>query len=162
MKNISITRGKKLTHRVAVNAFLISEDRFLLLKRAQPPLLWGPPGGHLNPNEDPINGLKREVLEETGLQIDVLGPVTTWFGKFHDSYLLSIDYLGTIQKGELRLSLEHETYKWLTISELQRYQKKYLNCAKGFKLSDFKLAWLSYLLKMKRLGEIDKTMIETF
>ena len=154
MKNIPKTRRQEFTHRVAVNAFLISEDRFLLLKRAQPPFLWGPPGGHLNLNEDPIIGLKREVLEETGLQIDVLGPVTTWFGKFHDSHLLSIDYLVTIQKGELKLSREHENYKWLTINQLQRYQKKYLGSAKGFRLSDFKLAWLSYLLKMKRLGEI--------
>ena len=30
------------SHRVAVNAYLINEDRFLLLKRAKKPFIWGP------------------------------------------------------------------------------------------------------------------------
>lgn len=40
------------THRIAVNAFLIHEDRFLLLKRAQKPFIWGPPGGKLQIDYD--------------------------------------------------------------------------------------------------------------
>ena len=33
---------------------------------------WLPPGGHIEPNEDPVQAVKREVLEETGLEVDVL------------------------------------------------------------------------------------------
>jgi 8-oxo-dGTP pyrophosphatase MutT (NUDIX family) len=33
---------------------------------------WMPPGGHLLPGEDPVTGALREVLEETGLQAEVL------------------------------------------------------------------------------------------
>ncbi len=37
--------------------------------------LWLPPGGHIEPNEDPIQAVTREVLEETGIAVDVLGEV---------------------------------------------------------------------------------------
>jgi 8-oxo-dGTP pyrophosphatase MutT (NUDIX family) len=34
--------------------------------------LWLPPGGHIEPNEDPIEAVRREVLEETGIEVEVL------------------------------------------------------------------------------------------
>lgn len=33
---------------------------------------WLPPGGHIEPNEDPVQAVKREVLEETGLEVEAL------------------------------------------------------------------------------------------
>ena len=33
---------------------------------------WLPPGGHIEPNEDPVQALKREVLEESGLEVDII------------------------------------------------------------------------------------------
>lgn len=35
--------------------------------------LWLPPGGHIEANEDPIQAVLREVLEETGIEVEVLG-----------------------------------------------------------------------------------------
>jgi len=37
--------------------------------------LWLPPGGHIEANEDPIQAVRREVLEETGIEVDILGKV---------------------------------------------------------------------------------------
>ena len=34
--------------------------------------MWLPPGGHIEPNEDPLQAVKREVMEETGLEVEVL------------------------------------------------------------------------------------------
>lgn len=34
---------------------------------------WLPPGGHIEPNEDPLQAVLREVREETGLDVRVLG-----------------------------------------------------------------------------------------
>ena len=134
-----------LSHRVAVNAYLIYENRFLLLKRAKRPFIWGPPGGKLQIDEDPTRGLQREVLEETGLQILVFQPVTTWFGYFNDVPLLSIDYLCTCKKNMVTLSHEHTDYRWLTINDLTRDKNIYVASDLGFKLSDYKLAWQTYL-----------------
>ena len=32
---------------------------------------WLPPGGHIEPNEDPVQAVKRETLEETGIEVEV-------------------------------------------------------------------------------------------
>ena len=138
------------THRVAVNAFLIHKDMFLLLKRANNPSIWGPPGGKLEKDEDPIEGLQREIKEETNLQIRVFQPVTTWFGSFHNITLLSVDYLCTTEKNTVKLSPEHTDYRWLSLDDLQRDKNLYLSYDLGFKLSDFKLAWRTYCMNTSR------------
>lgn len=147
MKNIP------LTHLVAVNAFLVKDDQFLLLKRNDPPLIWGPPGGKLDINEDPILGLKREVKEETALDIEVIIPVTTWFGEFNGKKILTIDYLCYYKKGVIKLSSEHNSFKWLSLQELHENESEYSISKSGFKLKDFELAWKIYsaLLKNNRL-----------
>ncbi len=130
-----------LTHLVAVNAFLLKDNKFLLLKRNDPPLIWGPPGGKLEVNEDPILGLKREVKEETALDIEVIMPVTTWFGSFNNKKIFAVDYLCYYKKGEIKLSDEHESYKWLSLKELQDNKREYFVSKSGFKLKDFELAY---------------------
>ena len=35
---------------------------------------WMPPGGHIDPNEDPVQAILREVLEETGLDCAIISP----------------------------------------------------------------------------------------
>lgn len=43
---------------------------------------WHLPGGRLDEGEQSVDGLKREVREETGLEINVLGPIhTAIFGR---------------------------------------------------------------------------------
>lgn len=54
---------------------LISDDarRLLLARRSSSkrfdPLKWETPGGFLEPNESPIDGLKRELREELGVEV---------------------------------------------------------------------------------------------
>jgi 8-oxo-dGTP diphosphatase len=144
------------THRVAVNAFLIFDEKFLLLKRATRPMIWAPPGGRLNPDEDPVAGLQREVYEESALQITVQQPVTSWFGLFNSSKLFSVDFLCTSEKSAVTLSAEHSEYRWLTIKQLKEGQAGYFNGEKGFRLSDFYLAWCTYLLNEKRMKDLEE------
>ena len=39
---------------------------------------WLPPGGHLNPNETPSEGAKREAWEETGIEIEFISQENIW------------------------------------------------------------------------------------
>ena len=133
-----------LTHLVAVNAFLLKENRFLLLKRNDPPFIWGPPGGKLGINEDPVTGLKREVNEETGLEIEVNMPVTTWFGTFGNKKIFAVDYLCYYKSGIIKLSNEHDSFRWLSLKELQVNKREYFTSKFGFKYKHFKLAWKIY------------------
>lgn len=130
------------THRVAVNAYLLKGNKFLLLKRNNPPRLWAPPGGRLTRDEDPLSGLLREVKEETNLDITIIAPVNTWFGKFTgDQYLLSIDFLAVVKSGKITLSDEHSAHHWVTLSDLIKGSPVLLNSKFGFQVSDFQKAY---------------------
>ena len=128
------------THRLAVNAYLLKDNKFLLLKRATPPFIWAPPGGHLEPDEDPEKGLHREVREETGLEIEVLGVANTWFGQWRNEPLLAIDYLTRYRSGSVKLSAEHSDYRWLAMDELVRGDPVPLTPEIGFSPENFKYA----------------------
>jgi 8-oxo-dGTP pyrophosphatase MutT (NUDIX family) len=40
--------------------------------------MWVPPGGHLQPHEDPVTAVLREVREETGLEVEVIPTAPTF------------------------------------------------------------------------------------
>lgn len=54
-------------------AYVVSAGRTLLLWHARL-RMWLPPGGHLEPNEDPVEGALREAHEESGLAVEVVVP----------------------------------------------------------------------------------------
>lgn len=61
--------------RVAVGAVLRDAGRVLLVRRTNPPSrgLWAVPGGRVEPGETLEAAVRREVLEETGLAVEVTG-----------------------------------------------------------------------------------------
>ena len=62
-----------------VNALVRDDEgRILIVGNCydrQSDLIWGLPGGGVEPGEDLISALKRELYEETGLQAEVIGPL---------------------------------------------------------------------------------------
>lgn len=142
------TRPRR-THRMAVSAFVVLEDRFLLLKRANPPLIWAPPGGRLKPDEDPAAGVLREVSEECGLKAEILAPVGVWYGDFGRGLYVSIDYLVRPFEDQVRLSDEHVEFKWASLDELSAGQPPIGVGSASYSLIDFIRAWSLYTLKYR-------------
>ena len=54
-------------------AYVVAGDRTLLLWHAKL-RMWLAPGGHAEPNEDPVQAALREAEEESGLEVEVIPP----------------------------------------------------------------------------------------
>ncbi len=69
----------------AVQGLLVRDGKVLLGRRGIEPALglWDLPGGFLEEGEEPLDGLRREFLEETGLEVEPL----EWIGAYVDPYL---------------------------------------------------------------------------
>lgn len=86
----------------------------LLLKRVNSPQTLAPPGGRLNIEEDPLAGLRREILEETGLDVSLIGMAHVWFGSMdgRQPTLLCMNFLAESESDAVRLSGEHNDFVW--------------------------------------------------
>lgn len=101
------------THAVIVKAYIWRNGKVLLLKRRDDDEeyagFWDTPGGHLHEHETALDGLKREVREETGLLLDRTRPLSTWS---HRS-ALGISFLARDPAGDVQLSSEHVAFEWV-------------------------------------------------
>lgn len=63
----------RVTRDFTVAVFVVRQDAVLLLWHRKLGR-WLPPGGHIEPNELPDEAAHREVMEETGVAIELIGP----------------------------------------------------------------------------------------
>lgn len=93
---------------VGVGAVIVRDNQVVLIRRGKPPKAgeWSLPGGGIELGETTEQAILREVLEETGLQVD-LGPlvdtvdyIETGAGGIKYHYVL-IDYLAHYRAGTL-------------------------------------------------------------
>ncbi len=83
---------------------------------------WEIVGGRIDPGTDLITNLKREVLEETGLEIigkpklvdaqDILKP---------NRHIVRLTYIGE-GDGEVKISDEHTDFQWLSLEEISKLE----------------------------------------
>ncbi len=124
----------KIDFTVAV--FVVERDRVLLVHHRRLGK-WLPVGGHIELDEDPEQAAHREVREESGLEIDLIGdrPPTTSPGtraliapRFLDIHRItdSHEHIGMIyfarpRSGSIRLAeAEHHDIRWCTAAELDQ------------------------------------------
>lgn len=112
--------------RIAVKAFIVKDGKLLTLKRIPNEVhyagKWDIPGGRLEIGEDPFPGIKREVKEETGLDIDILLPFSVkHFVRDDKQKITMIIFLCKLLNHDIKLSKAHTEYKWsdLKKDELQ-------------------------------------------
>lgn len=101
------------------------EIKYLLLFRKKEEhfsALWSFPRGKIKENEIDIDAAKREIEEETGLK-DLkflkFREKINWFYKMDNQtiYKESIFYLAETKTEEIKISEEHDDYKWCSYEE---------------------------------------------
>jgi len=115
-------------HIVGVAAVVLRDGRVLLVQRGREPArgLWGLPGGMLELGETLAEGVRREVLEECGVEIEV-GPLLGIFepmqrdgaGRLRYHYVV-LDYLARYVSGELRAADDADDARWVELDALER------------------------------------------
>ena len=101
---------------VALVAFDETERVFMLKHVFHPTAPWGLPAGWLEKNENPSQGILRELYEETGLTAQIGPPIS--IGHHPDANHIGIVYLAEIKPGSLCLSNEILEAKWFPLTEL--------------------------------------------
>ena len=64
--------SQELTRDFTGATFVVHEDKLLMLYHDKLGM-WLPPGGHIEPNELPDEAAVREVWEETGVEVELVG-----------------------------------------------------------------------------------------
>lgn len=112
---------------VGQKAFIEKDGEILIL--LDPKLGLDLPGGKIKEGEmDLEEALKREVREETGLEINIGEPFTSWIIEFPPDHrnqgkVFLIGYKCKYISGEVTLSDEHSEYKWINKDSFKKLSK---------------------------------------
>jgi len=107
----------------AVTASALPEDDrgwVLLARRSHEPFrgLWDLVGGFLAEGEHPVDGLLREVREETGVELEPGRLLGIWMGDYGGRSTLNLIWLGRLQDGELQAADDVAELRWFGPDEL--------------------------------------------
>ena len=104
-------------HSVSVAGVITDDDGRALLIRRRDTLRWEPPGGVLELNESIEEGLRREILEETGLMIE---PVAlTGVYKNMARGIVALVFRCHVISGHLDLNDEVSEFQWARLEEVK-------------------------------------------
>lgn len=110
---------------IRVVAAVLEQDGTYLIAQRNPhavfPLLWEFPGGKVEAGEDDVTALRREMMEELGIEVEVGDLLAR---NVHCYQEFSVDfraYRCTLLSGEPR-ALNCAGFAWVSLSDLAKYQ----------------------------------------
>jgi len=109
-----------------VGALIIEAGRILLVERGKEPLKgrWSLPGGLVETGELLEDALRREVREETGLEVEILGLVEVFERIMRDAagvaeyHFVLMDYVCRPAGGDLCAADDASRVEWFTQEEI--------------------------------------------
>jgi 8-oxo-dGTP diphosphatase len=113
---------------VGVGGVVVQDGRALIVKRAHEPRKgeWSLPGGIVELGETLVDAVRRELKEETGLEVEV-GDVVEVFDRVHHSngriqyHFVIVDYLCWPHGGTLCAADDAEDAAWVAPDEIERF-----------------------------------------
>jgi ADP-ribose pyrophosphatase YjhB (NUDIX family) len=124
-----VTREYPDAPRVGVGAIVLHEGRVLLVRRGRAPALglWSVPGGLVELGETSVDAARREVEEETGLDVRIAGLVGVLDRVTRDAdgrvryHWVLVDYLAYPQSNDtITAGSDAAEVRWVTIDEVER------------------------------------------
>ena len=115
---------------VGVGAVVVRDGRALIIKRAHEPRKgeWSLPGGLLELGESLQDAARREIKEETSLDVEV-GPMIETFDRVHRDdqgriryHFVIVDFVCWPNSGEAMPGSDAEGVAWVTPDEIDVYQ----------------------------------------
>lgn len=106
------------------SAIIVKENQVLLGRRSVEPSkgMWDIPGGFLEYGEHPEDGVKREALEETGLDVEIQDMLGIFMDRYkHGDYeeaTLNIAYIVNVRGGKEKPGDDLEELQWFSVDEL--------------------------------------------
>ena len=103
---------------------LDERGRLLLGRRTHEPYrgLWDVPGGFLGEYEDPLDGLRRELREETGLEVEPDEFVGAWIDRYgpgeRDRATLNMYWTARVVGGEPQAGDDVSELGWFELGDL--------------------------------------------
>lgn len=103
---------------------LDDERRVLLARRKFEPQAgkWDVPGGFLEEDEEPLDGLRRELREETGLEMEPLELAGIWADRYGGSddatATLNLYWTARIVSGEPTAADDVSELRWFSLDDL--------------------------------------------
>ena len=114
---------------MGVGGVVTRDGRALIIRRGHEPRKgeWSLPGGLVELGERLTDAVRREIAEETGLDVEV-GPMVETFDRVHRDpegrvrfHFVIVDYLCVASSGAAVAGSDAEAVAWVTSEELDAY-----------------------------------------
>jgi len=114
---------------LVLRAIIKKDESLLLIQRASDdswnPNKWEFPGGKVDFGEDLNESLRREIKEETGLDITIKEPLFFWDEPMNKDKYKGLRHVNLFFEcsvalnSKVKLSNEHQDFKWLKIEDIE-------------------------------------------
>ena len=107
---------------------IFSEDEVLIIKETKPNAVdkWNFPSGHIEYGEDILYSAWREVKEETGLEVKLIGTTGVYnFISSTNNQVILFHFIGEVTGGSINLEEnEISDSKWIKLNDLVKFENE--------------------------------------